>query len=357
MRGSSPRRLRLAIAAVLVAVAAVLIAEQAAPASGPSADLYSVVDLGTLGGTVSEGAGISHSGVISGFAATAAGVTDAALWRDGQIVDLGTLGGTSAVAIDVNPRGQAVGFSSNAAGVNRGFLWEDGTLSDLGTLGGPIGRANRINARGEIVGFSSTAAGPIHATRWYHGSTTDLGTFGGPFSLAAGINGAGEIVGAATYPDGLEHGALWRHDEMTDLGALPPAYPDSRAIRINDRGQAIGWAASAPGNVEQIVGATHAVLWDDGQVVDLGTLGGPTSRAYGINEHTQIVGTARTAGGADHAFLWQDGQMTDANDLLPSDSGWTLTIALGIDEQGAFVGQGIHNGQRHGFLVTPAGRP
>ena len=330
----------------------VAIAGQASP-SASSAQGYTVVDLGTLGGTVSEGAGISHPGMISGFAATAVGVTDAALWQDGQIVDLGTLGGTSAVAIDVNPRGQAVGLSTNAAGVTRGFVWEDGTLSDLGTLGGPVGRANRINARGEIVGFSSTATGPIHATRWYNGSTTDLGTFGGPFSLAAGINDAGEIVGAATYPSGLEHGTLWRHGEMTDLGALPPAYPDSRAIRINNRGQAIGWAATAPGNVEQIVGATHAVLWDDGQVTDLGTLGGATSRAYGINQQTQIVGTARTADGTEHAFLWQDGQMNDANDLLPSDSGWTLTIAFAIDQQGAIVGQGIHNGQRHGFLLTP----
>jgi probable HAF family extracellular repeat protein len=87
---------------------------------------------------------------------------------------------------------------------------------------------------------------------------------------------------------------------------------------------------------------------------DLGTLGGPTSRAYGLNNRTQVVGTARTAAGADHAFLWQDGQMTDANDLLPDGSGWTLTIAFGIDEQGAVVGQGVHDGQRHGFLLTPA---
>jgi probable HAF family extracellular repeat protein len=345
----------MTIGVVGAAIALILaFAGQAAPDSGPAGARYSAVDLGTLGGTVSEGAGISHPGVISGFASTAAGVVDAAVWRHGQIVDLGTLGGTSAVAIDVNPRGQAVGFSTNSAGVVRGFLWDDATLSDLGTLGGPIGRANRINARGEIVGFSSTAAGPIHATRWYHDSTTDLGTFGGSFSLAAGINSAGDIVGAATYPGGLEHGALWRHDEMIDLGALPPAYPDSRAIRINDRGEAIGWAATAPGNVEQIVGATHAVLWEDGHVVDLGTLGGPTSRAYGINQHTQIVGTARTADGTDHAFLWEDGQMMDANDLLPAESGWTLTIAFGIDEHGAIVGQGIHDGQRHGFLLVPS---
>jgi probable HAF family extracellular repeat protein len=276
------------------------------------------------------------------------------LWHDGQIVDLGTLGGAFGAAIDVSPAGQAVGVSTNASGVNRAFLWADATMSDLGTLGGPIGRANRINPRGEIVGFSSTAAGPIHATLWYDGSVTDLGTFGGSFSLAAGINPAGEIVGASTYPDGLERGTLWSQGAMIDLGALPPAYPDSRAIRINDLGQVIGWAASAPGVVEQIVGATHAVLWSEGLVVDLGTLGGTTSRAYGINDRAQIVGTARTADGSEHAFLWQDGAITDLNDLLAPDSGWTLSIAFGIDQQGRIVGQGVHDGQPHAFLLTPS---
>jgi probable HAF family extracellular repeat protein len=350
---ASKRRLTPCVAGALVALIVAIGAQ--ASVSSSVAQRYAVVDLGTLGGMVSQATGINQPGVVSGLATTSGGGTHAALWDDGQIVDLGTLGGTSGVAIDVNPRGRAVGVSTNPVGVNRAFLWEDGVMSDLGSLGGPIGRANRINPRGEIVGFSSTADGPIHATHWYGGTTTDLGTFGGSFSLAAGINSAGEVVGAATYPDGLERGALWTHGAMIDLDALPPAYPNSRAIRINDRDQAVGWAATAPGVVEQIVGATHAVLWSAGEVVDLGTLGGgPTSRAYGINNLTQVVGTARTAAGADHAFLWRDGLITDANDLLPADSGWTLTIALGIDEQGAIVGQGIHDGQRHAFLLEPS---
>jgi len=270
------------------------------------------------------------------------------------IRDLGTLGGAFGVAIDVSPSGRAVGVSTSALGVNRAFLWDGGAMSDLGTLGGPIGRANRINARGEVVGFSSTAAGPIHATRWYQGSVTDLGTFGGMFSLAAGINAGGDIVGAATYPDGLERAVLWTPGSMVDLGALPPTYPHSRAIRVNDLGEVVGWAATAPGVGEQIVGLTHAVLWDDGLVVDLGTLGGATSRAYGINERAQVVGTARTGLGVEHAFLWQGGVMTDLNDLLRPDSGWTLTIAFGIDQLGRIVGVGLHDGRRHAFVLSPS---
>jgi probable HAF family extracellular repeat protein len=103
-----------------------------------------------------------------------------------------------------------------------------------------------------------------------------------------------------------------------------------------------------------MVGETHAVLWSDGTAVDLGTLGGATSRAYGINDRTQIVGTARTPAASEHAFLWQDGLMVDLNDLIPADSGWTLTIGLGIDQRGAIVGLGTHNGQPRAFLLTAA---
>ena len=48
------RKLRVVIAAALAALAAIGIAVQSAPASGPSGERYTIVDLGTLGGTVSE---------------------------------------------------------------------------------------------------------------------------------------------------------------------------------------------------------------------------------------------------------------------------------------------------------------
>jgi probable HAF family extracellular repeat protein len=112
--------------------------------------------------------------------------------------------------------------------------------------------------------------------------------------------------------------------------------------------------ATDPGIGEVIVGATHAVLWSDGEIIDLGTLGGATSRAYGVNNRTQVVGTAPTADGSEHAFLWQEGLIVDLNDVVPADSGWTLTTAFGIDQQGAIVGDGNHNGQRHAFLLIPS---
>src|SRR5881275_76438 len=44
-------------------------------------------------------------------------------------------------------------------------------------------------------------------------------------------------------------------------------------------------------------------------LLDLGTLGGSSSAAWGINEAGQVVGAAATATGAQHAFLYTNGMM------------------------------------------------
>jgi probable HAF family extracellular repeat protein len=55
----------------------------------------------------------------------------------------------------------------------------------------------------------------------------------------------------------------------------------------------------------------HAFLWQDGTMTDLGTLGGNDSAARAINNSSQVVGWANTTGGATDAFSWQNGIMTD----------------------------------------------
>ena len=50
---------------------------------------------------------------------------------------------------------------------------------------------------------------------------------------------------------------------------------------INNRGQVAGWAGIS-GSV------SHAFLYSDGQMIDLGTLGGTNSLAFGINDRAQI---------------------------------------------------------------------
>ena len=57
-------------------------------------------------------------------------------------------------------------------------------------------------------------------------------------------------------------------------------------------------------------------------MVDLGTLGGSRSVAYGVNESGQVMGWSETAGIAGpHAFLWTlAGGMVDLGTLGGTDS-------------------------------------
>ena len=134
-----------------------------------------------------------------------------------------------------------------------------------------------------------------------------------------------------------------------------------------------GGNAKAINNQNMIVGTTgsnssageyaHAYLYDYGAdtLLDLGTLnGGLMSNAADINEFNQVVGTSwlvtRLTSLYDptlyHAFLWEGGAMTDLNALISANSGWLLTAATAINDQGDIVGTGLLNGQVHGFLLT-----
>jgi probable HAF family extracellular repeat protein len=80
---------------------------------------------------------------------------------------------------------------------------------------------------------------------------------------------------------------------IRDLGALPGGFNYSNALGINERGQVVGYSITAGGN-------THACLFENGMVTDLGTLPGDNfSEATGITESGQIAGNSTS-----HAILW-----------------------------------------------------
>jgi probable HAF family extracellular repeat protein len=53
-------------------------------------------------------------------------------------------------------------------------------------------------------------------------------------------------------------------------------------------------------------------------VIEIGTLGGPSSSAYGINDRGDVTGEADRAQGHSHAFLFRDGKLQDIGSLSPA---------------------------------------
>jgi probable HAF family extracellular repeat protein len=82
------------------------------------------------------------------------------------------------------------------------------------------------------------------------------------------------------------------------------------------------------------------------------------SKASGINDSGQVVGSSAIDDGSPHAFVYSgNGPMQDLNDLIPPGSGWTLTEARGINSSGQIVVQGEMGGIAHSFLLTPVPEP
>ncbi|HEY8450397.1 MAG TPA: hypothetical protein VIL95_07960 [Bacillota bacterium] len=76
---------------------------------------------------------------------------------------------------------------------------------------------------------------------------------------------------------------------------------DSYAFDIDDSSRVVG--AAGRGNEH------HAVVWQDGRMIDLSTLGGP-SEALATNRRGQIAGISSLGPldvGPNHAVLWEDG--------------------------------------------------
>ena len=314
---------------------------------------YTVTDLGTLpGGSYSIGNGINNSGQVVGYSSITSGYVHAFLYANGLMKDIGTLPDVSqSCATAINDDGKVVGYSSD------NFLYVNGSMQDLGAfenVGAPtLTVPNGINAIGWVVGYGSTTIGQYTELRAFLYTSeliTDMNTLISPTSGwmltdACGINDLGQIVGSGVNRINQSHAFLYWNGNIADLGTLPGGN-DSIGNGINNDGKVVGYSSTSRGDI-------HAFVYANGSMKDLGTLGGGNSYATAINKGGQVVGYSSISSDNARAFLYMDGQMNDLNSLVIG-SGWVLRQAKDINDHGLIVGFGINpQGQTHAFLLNP----
>lgn len=131
-------------------------------------------------------------------------------------------------------------------------------------------------------------------------------TLGGKTSRGNSINDRDWIAGYATLPDNLSrHAALWRDGQLTDLGTLGGANSNVPWPGQNDLGMIVGISETdkvdtlhEDWSCASFFPATGNVcrgfVWEDGRMHALPTFGGINGFATGVNNRGQIVGWAET---------------------------------------------------------------
>ena len=246
------------------------------------------------------------------------------------------------------------------------------------------GYGNGINSQGDVCG---TLSSNNHAFLYRRGRLTDLGVLAifpnstNNSSFAYEVNDSDVVVGhifdASAGGDSAEDSFLDQNGKMIVIatGSGDGGF-GSEVGGINNCGVVVGTrdaggsTTATPPVVPLDAPTPRAFFYRNGQLFDVGTLGGDWSYGLGINNAGQIVGISDTTAGPFHweAFLYSNSKMqviggaqsVNFTPVAINDNGWiTGTLAPPITESPANGGDAadptVPDPSNPGFAVLYVG--
>lgn len=295
--------------------------------SAPTADPYAFFDLGAGPGP----AAINNVGAVLGLRNPLTNLP--AIWENGALRDLALLPGTqNCFPEDINDQGVVVGHCMNTT-VIRAVMWDaQGAVQEV-----PNGRfARGINESGMVVGR-------VNATgvTWQGAQVDTMGAWIWPSDLnESGQSSAIFFTGNPQYP------LLWSPGTGVQM-----LYSNGEANALNDAGTVVGYAQ--PGSGPETVAFR---VPQGGFIEFLGTLGGHSSAAFGINSAGDIVGRSETLSVKParyeccSGFVWTE---SAGMKKLPVPKGRSVSWATDINDAGWIVGHVSVLGADHIALWKP----
>lgn len=308
------------------------------------AQTYTVVNLGTIGGSGSSTAnGLSENGIVVGQSNG-----QAFKWTmGGGMVGLNGLGGATTNAQSVNNNGQIAGRSDLGGGGFHAVLWDNSlNATDLGTAG-EFSDARGINASGTVVGTANSRG----FRKTYGGAMVELPTLDN-ITVSTAVNTGGTVTGGSDDDESARHAYRWNGEaNLEDLG-IPALDSASQGQAINDSNVVAGYTTR--------FSTFGAFRYDTDFEILLGLFNYDT-RAQGINNAGDAVGHSWLSDSVvdSKATLWLTGSTAaiNLNDRIPGFDGWVLERASDINGAGQIVGTGKFNGETRAFLLNPVPEP
>ncbi len=259
-----------------------------------------------------------------------------------RLVPIGTLESRTSLGAGLNASGDFAGQTRDN-GNYVGFVYRGGNTTILQYPGASTTRAAAVNDTGQVV----VQIDDVPAI-YKDGTYTKLKMFPAPSPQGIGraINQAGQVVGESRTDPGETHAVLFFQNTVTDLGSTLGSF--SQANAINGAGVVVGWSQAAAG--QPALAFAHDPVSGDSSFGS--ALGGDSAQATGINDAGVIVGNADDGSGNHHAFIRKAGVMTALGVL-----GGFNSFARAINNSNQVVGvSDDFTGGPKAFLAEP-GQP